>query len=182
MSASASVYEAAELLLALLLAIAGGAKATDLSSFVKTVRGLGVPNAAARPVAILTVGCELLIAATVAALQRVAFAPIAMASLYILFAGVTTYGVWARPGLNCSCFGRLVATRFDSRAVFRTFALAAAATAVAAVGAVVNPRVPGLSTGSVVLVEALFLLIAAASAQASQAIEAVQMQLRRGIQ
>lgn len=121
---------------------------------------------------------EFAVALAVALPVAVSFGPIAMALLYDAFAAITVYAVWRRPGLSCSCFGRLAQTHFTPRARLRALVLAAVASSLAVAANVGGADLESGSPLAGAFAAWMLALLAAVSLSASSALGVVASWVR----
>jgi hypothetical protein len=160
----------AKSLLAVVLIVAGAAKASELSSFTSTVR-LFLPRAAraraAHAVAVAIVVAELVLGAGSLMFQGERWIGVIVFATACTFVLASIYGYVHHRGRSCTCFGALSSRRFDGFAIARSVGLAS-------VGAVAILNVQA-SAVALTMVDRLLVLISAAivalsSATASRAL------------
>lgn len=158
----------AKAILAVVLVVAGAAKAPELSSFTSTVR-LFLPRAArlrsAHAVALAIVAAELLLGASSLMFPGERWIGLIVFAIACAFVLASVYGYAYHRDRSCTCFGALTSRRFDGLAIARS-------TGLAAVGAVailnVKSSAVALTTVDRLLVLTSVAVVALASATASR--------------
>lgn len=173
MSAWAVVLLALRSALAVVLVAAGAAKLVDVPGFVSTVEGLGLPRRWAHPGALVVATCELTVGTASMLGLWPAATNLAVFTMTLGFALVTSLAMRRGPHLRCRCFGALANSRFGPATLARSLLMwATAATVLATNGRIsLQPEVGIAATVPLLLVLALF---AAASAQAARTVEVVR--------
>jgi hypothetical protein len=160
----------AKSVLAVVLVVAGAAKASELSSFTSTVR-LFLPRAArsgwAYAVALTIVVGELLLGASSLMFQRERWIGVIVLAAACAFVLASVYGYAYHRGRSCTCFGALSSRRFDGFAIARSIGLAAMG-AVAILNVV--PSAVALTVVDRLLVLVSVVIVALSSATASRAL------------
>lgn len=160
----------AKSILAVVLVVAGAAKASELSSFTSTVR-LFLPRAVrsrwAYAVALAIVVAELLLGASSLMFQQERWIGVIVLAAACTFVLASVYGYAYHRGRSCTCFGALSSRRFDGPAIARSLGLAAMG-AVAVLN--VHPSAVALTTVDRLLVLISVVIVALSSATASRAL------------
>lgn len=167
-------------ILAVVLVVAGAAKATELSSFTSTVR-LFLPRAArsrwAHAVALAIVVAELLLGVSSLMFPGERWIGVIVFATACAFVLASAYGYVYHRDRSCTCFGPLASRRFDGLAIARSTGLAAVGSL-----AILNVQASAVALTMVdrLLVLISVLIVALASATASRALALSRQAISEG--